>query len=124
MIDARQLIYDSLRAGCDPPVRGAHPEGDEMPLPLIVYTEVSNVNVRKWLDRVDVQIDAYGRSINDARAYLDQADAVMRGLGFQRTYTNTDEDARRGKDFYQKTANYRASINSHDYTILGGVYNG
>lgn len=123
MIDARQLIYDSLRAGCDPPVRGAHPEGDEMPLPLIVYTEVSNVNVRKWLDRVDVQIDAYGRSINDARTYLDQADTVMRGLGFQRTYTNTDEDARRGKDFYQKTANYRVSINVHDMTILGGAYN-
>ena len=123
MTDARQYIYDALRAGCDPPVKGAHPEtGEVVPLPLIIYTEVSNVNVSKWLDRLDIQVDVYAAGINDARTYLDQVDAVMRGLGFQRTYTNTDEEARRGKDFFQKTANYRANINTHDMTILGGVY--
>lgn len=124
MTDARQYIYDALCAGCDPPVRGAHPEsGAAVPLPLIIYTEASNVNVSKWVDRLDVQIDVYAASINAAREYLNQADSVMRAIGFQRTYTNTDEEARRGKDFYQKTANYRATVNTHDNTIIGGVYN-
>ena len=124
MIDARQMIYDALRSGCSPPVRGAHPEsGETVPLPLIIYTEIDNVNIGKWSDRIDFQIDVYAGSINAARAILNDVDSVMRNIGFQRTYVNTDEEARRGKDFYQKTANYRATVNTHDLTIIGGVYN-
>lgn len=89
-----------------------------MSLPFIVYAEITNVNVSKWMDRVNYQIDCYARTPEEVIDLIYKADASMRDLGFQRTYMSPDTVNREGKDLYHKAANYAANLDLYHENVI------
>ena len=118
MINVRKQVSDAL-LGIIENVKLTRPEGDTT-FPLITYAEISNVNVSTRIDRIEYQIDGYTSTFEECLALSQQIDEVMTGLGWHRTYVTPDTQARRAKDFYQKSMNYTARVDTLWNDITGG----
>lgn len=118
MINPRKQISDALLTIIDN-VKMTRPEGDVV-FPLITYGEVTNVSVNKREDRIEYQIDGYTNTFEECLALSQQIDEVMTSLGWHRTYITPDPQTRRGKDFYQKSMNYVARVDTLFKNITGG----
>lgn len=118
MINARKQIFEALQELTEN-VKLTRPEGD-VTFPLITYAEITNVNVSPREDRIEYQVDAYHNTFADCLALSQDIDDVMTGLGWHRTYETPDTQTRRAKDFYQKTLNYAARVDTLWHNITGG----
>ena len=116
MLSIHKQISDALKTVVSNVLR-AYPEG-KTTLPLITFAEVTNVHASKWRDEVEFEIDVYATTFAEMENKAIEADTVMQGLGFQRTYASPDYSARQDTDFYKKALNYRATIDTYHLNIL------
>ena len=116
MLSIHKQISDALKAVI-PNVLRAYPEG-KTTLPLITFAEVTNVHASKWHDEVEFEIDVYAATFADMEGKAIEADTVMQGMGFRRTYASPDYSARQDTDFYKKAMNYIATIDTHNMNII------
>ena len=116
MISIHKQISDQLKTVITNVLR-AYPEG-KTTLPMITFAEVTNTHVSKWRDEVEYEVDVYAATYADMYDKAIEADAVMQGMGFQRTYASPDYSARQDTDFFKKALNYRATIDTHNMNIL------
>lgn len=118
MIDVRNQIRRGLLT-ITPNVKMTRPEGD-VTFPLITYAEITNVNVGKWEDRIEYQIDGHESTLEKLIDLMQEIDKVMTELGWHRTYITPDTQTRQGKDFYKKSTTYTARIDTYHKNITGG----
>ena len=118
MINVRNQIREALLEITEN-VRMTRPEGEQV-FPLITMAEITNVNVNMREDRIEYQIDAYHNTFEDVIDLMQKIDNTMTELGWHRTYVTPDSQTRRGTDFYQKSMNYVARIDTYFMDITGG----
>lgn len=118
MINPRKQIFEALQEITEN-VKLTRPEGD-VTFPLITYAEITNASISPREDRIEYQIDAYASSFGECLALSQDIDDTMTGMGWHRTYVTPDTQTRRGKDFYQKTMNYAARVDTLWHNITGG----
>ena len=118
MIDARIQVKELLETVCSN-VKAIYPEGDVV-LPIVTYAEVTNVNIGKWQDRIEYQIDVRDGTFSSCLELVQSVDGVMTGAGWNRTYESPDSNTREGKDLYHKVLNYSAVVDTYHNNILGG----
>ena len=111
MIDARVQVYEGLSAVFGN-VKHIRPETN-ITLPLVVYQEVTHTATEKWREEVDFQVDIYAADFEDLIDLVQEAEAVMSGIGFTLTYTSPDTDARVDRDLYKKALNYHGRIDTY-----------
>ena len=118
MKNVRNQIKDALLT-ITPNVRMMRPEGDVV-FPLITYGEITNVSINRIEDRIEYQIDGHTGTFEGIVELMSQIDEVMTDLGWHRNYITPDTQARQGKDFFKKSANYVARIDTRNNNITGG----
>ena len=118
MVNNRVQIAEALETITDN-VKMCRPEGDVV-FPLITYAEITNVNVGIRQDRIEYQIDGHTNTFPEILGLMARIDEVMTGMGWHRTYITPDTQARQDKDFYKKSANYTARIDTLRNVITGG----
>ena len=118
MVNNRIQIAEALETITEN-VKMTRPEGD-VSFPLITYAEITNVNVGIRQDRIEYQIDGHTNTLPELLVLMAQIDEVMTDMGWHRTYITPDTQARQSKDFYRKSANYTARIDTLTNTITGG----
>jgi len=116
MINNRLQIKTALET-LKIPVKMAAPEGKQS-LPFITYAEITNVNVSKWVDRNEYQIDIYTNDFTELLDYSDEIDKIMFGIGYSRTYITPDTQARVETNLYHKSINYVANYNTKLNNIM------
>lgn len=116
MVNAREQIYQALQTCCDN-VSVIQPE-KAVTLPLIVYGEITNTTVSKWVESIEFQVDVYAADFEEMVELAEDADAVMRGIGFSRIYASPDANARIDTDLYKKALNYHANVDTYHGNIL------
>ena len=119
MIDCRAQIYDALKTITEN-VKMSSPEG-AVSFPLITYAEITNTYINQREDIIEFQIDGYESSFEELMILMRDIDEVMTGLGWHRNYITPDTRARQSKDFYKKSANYVARVDTLWKNILGGI---
>lgn len=116
MINARIQIKELLEM-LDLPVKPSFPEGTAE-LPLITYSEITNVNVEPNHDRIIYQIDVYANTFSECIDITENVDEIISGIGFTRNYVSPDTSIRMDQDLYHKAISYTADIN----TALNNIY--
>lgn len=120
MINCRLQIYEALKQQLPAvSVKSTRPEG-ALELPLVVYAEITNVTVSRYVDQIEYQIDGYAESLPEVIRLCQAVDDVMSGLGWTRTYITPDSQARQAAGLYKKAANYRARIDTRINNIITG----
>jgi hypothetical protein len=115
MIDARTWLLQKLKT-LNATVKAGQPEGD-LELPLITYSEITNVRVGLWHDQITYQIDAYDGDFDDVVELADKVDELLTPLGFVRTYVSPDSQARIDVNLYHKALSYTVDINTRTNNI-------
>ena len=115
MINNRVQIAEALKTITDN-VRLTRPEG-EVTFPLITYAEITNVKISKIEERIEYQVDGHASTFEEIIILMKQIDEVMTNMGWRRTYITPDTQTRQGKDFYKKSANYLARIDTINNVI-------
>lgn len=118
MIDAREQIKNLLTTVC-PNVKMSRPDG-KVNLPLICYTELSNLPVNIAYDRIKWRIAVYANTFEELINLVNQVEEKMSGLGFTRTHQTPDDESKKGKDLYLKRIDYSALINKEKNTVVKG----
>ena len=120
MIDVRELVTNALTS-IIPNVKMAKPSGD-VELPLICYSETSNVYVNIASDRLKYRVAIYAGTFEELAELFERVDDVMsKKLGMQRTATTPDGDANIGTDMYLKRIDYTCTVNKAGGYIIRGV---
>lgn len=120
MIDVREQIYEAL-TDVFQNVSMSMPERS-LSLPLVVYSEITNTSPSMWREECDFQIDCYSVDFEDLMDDVQKADAIMTDIGFERTYTSPDTDARVEKDLYHKAMNYHGIIDTYHNRLIKESY--
>lgn len=118
MIDAREQIKELLITVCSN-VKMAKPDG-RVTLPLICYTELSNLPVNIAYDRIKWRIAVYANTFEEVIQLVNQVEEKMSGIGFTRTFITPDNESRKGTDLYLKRIDYSALINKEKNTVVKG----
>lgn len=118
MISNRNQIMTALLSVCKN-VKAERPEGT-LKTPLITYGEITNVQLNRYEDRIEYQIDAYASSFPEIIQLTRGIDDVMREMGWTRTYITPDSRARQGKGLYVKSINYVSRVDVRHLDIIGG----
>lgn len=111
MINARIFIANHIKDRTGYKVRQVRPEGNSS-LPIVVYSEITNSNTRLWTDTIEYQFDVYASKYDEAVEMLDKVDEAITELGFMRTYTSSDLEAREESGVYHLLGSYRARVNT------------
>ena len=118
MIDAREQVKELLLTVCDN-VKMAKPDGD-VELPLICYTERSNLPVNIAYDRIQWRVAVYANTFEEVINLVNAVEEKMTGLGFTRTAVTPDDESHIGTDLYLKRIDYSALINKEHNTVVKG----
>lgn len=118
MLNPRKQVLEQLETVCRT-VKMTRPEGDVV-LPLITYAMVTDVNIGPFEDRIEFQVDCYTDDFADCLALARNADSVMTGLGYHRTYVTPDSQVRRSESLFQITMSYAARVDMLHSRITGG----
>lgn len=116
MINARSFIANHIKDKTGYKVRQVRPEGNSA-LPIVVYSEISNSNTRLWTDTIEYQFDVYAAKYDEAVEMLSNVDEAITELGFIRTYTSSDLEAREESGVYHLLGSYRAVVNTRTNRI-------
>ena len=118
MIDAREQVKELLLTVCDN-VKMSKPDGD-VELPLICYTERSNLPVNIAYDRIQWRVAVYANTFEEVINLVNAVEEKMTGLGFTRTAVTPDDESHIGTDLYLKRIDYSALINKEYNTVVKG----
>lgn len=121
MIDVREIVTKALTSIITN-VKMAKPSGD-VDLPLICYSETSNVAINIAADRLKYRVAIYASTFEELSELFDKVDDVMsHNLGMQRTATTPDGDANIGTDMYLKRIDYTCTVNkAGGYIVRGAI---
>lgn len=118
MIDAREQVKNLLLNVCDN-VKMSKPDGD-VELPLICYTERSNLPVNIAYDRIKWRVAVYANTFEEIVTLVDKIEEQMTAFGFTRTNITPDDESHIGTDLYLKRIDYSALINKERNTVVKG----
>lgn len=116
MVNPRKQIKSMLEE-TGATVKMTRPVGDIV-LPLLVYSEITNVNVGMRQDRLEYQIDAYSDTFEDCLNLAQEADVIMTKAGWHRTYKTSDEKAKVKTGLYKIALSYTARVDTLKNEIL------
>lgn len=122
MIDLRELVSKALLS-IIPNVKMTKPSGD-VELPLICYSETSNVSVNIASDTVKYRVAIYANTFEEMADISQAVDSVMSGkIGMQRSASTSDGEANIGTDMYLKRIDYACTINKACGYIIRNTIN-
>lgn len=122
MIDLRELVSKALLS-IIPNVKMTKPSGD-VELPLICYSETSNVSVNIASDTVKYRVAIYANTFEEMADIAQAVDSVMSGnIGMQRSASTSDGEANIGTDMYLKRIDYTCTINKACGYIIRNTIN-
>lgn len=112
MIDtaaARTQVANMLLTVCSN-VKMTRPEGNTV-LPLVIYGLTSALPVNMAYTRMKWRVACYASTMQELLDMVDGVIGVMSGeLGFTLTSETSDEDTRKGTDFYQKRLDFSGLV--------------
>lgn len=116
MINIRKQIY-SMLSDTGVEVKMTQPSGDII-LPLIVYAEITNVNISMRQDRLEYQVDVYHDRFDDCLLLAQHVDYIMTRAGWHRTYKTPDTNAKVKTGLYKIALSYTARVDTLKNEIL------
>lgn len=117
MTNIRELVANGLLTITDN-VKMTKPAGDII-LPLICYSETSNITINIASDRIKYRVAVYASTFEELLTLTDDVDALMSDvIGMTRTAITPDADAKIGTDLFLKRIDYAVTINTAENYII------